>query len=233
MGSYFFGTGILQTTIYCCLFLCLLFLLVSLIVRLLPRAKEGSFKFPQDPQAISWLIRFSLQRFLYLPIWKPILMSFSFLRWSLFRSMGGEIKYNILTSVDAEIDDIYLMKIDEGCMLGSKVQMAGHFIENKQLILAKTKIGKNVQILSGAIIGPGCTIGNNSKIGLESRLLPNVQIGENVSIRSWCHIHSGASIGSGSKIGSRVVITAGLRIPENTTIPSDMIVNSEYIQQLT
>lgn len=64
------------------------------------------------------------------------------------------------------------------------------FISQQVFLGANVKIGKNVRIL------PGVVIGSNSEVGEGSTLFPNVTIMPRTKIGKNCRIHSGTVIGS-------------------------------------
>lgn len=84
--------------------------------------------------------------------------------------------------------------------------------------------GFGVQIMAGAIVQPGCTIGNNVLINT------GAQIDHDCTIGDHCHIAPGAilcgnvTIGSDSFVGAGAVIVEGVTLPEGSFVPAATLV---------
>ena len=107
-----------------------------------------------------------------------------------------DINYPVFLHPNAHLEDLANIRIGEGSIITSGVQMT-----------TDIEIGKHV------LINLNSTIGHDAKIGDFSSLMPGVHISGNVSIGEGVLIGSGAvvlpnlTIGSGSTIGAGAVIT--------------------------
>jgi UDP-perosamine 4-acetyltransferase len=89
------------------------------------------------------------------------------------------------------------------------------------VIMDEVQLGEGVQIMAGAIVQPGCLIGNNSiintgaiidhdcVIGDHAHVAPGAVLSGGVHIGSSAHIGTSATVIQGSKIGQRVIVGAG------------------------
>lgn len=70
----------------------------------------------------------------------------------------------------SRINDVFMVKIGSGSIIGSKASITAHIAEKNFLVLAPVTIGKNCLIGLGSQINPGCKIGDNSVIASRSVL---------------------------------------------------------------
>jgi sugar O-acyltransferase (sialic acid O-acetyltransferase NeuD family) len=97
------------------------------------------------------------------------------------------------------------LKIDEGAQI-----MAGAILQSG------TSVGQNTIVNTGAIVDHGCTIGPHCHIGPGSTISGDVYIGEGT------HIGAGATIIQGRHIGLNVVVGAGAVVVDD--IPDKQLV---------
>ena len=124
-----------------------------------------------------------------------------------------------------------------------------NIFDKDSIIAEDVNFLEGVQIMSGAIIQPSCSIGYdtiiNTKtsidhdcvIGDSCHLSPGVTISGNVSIANNVHVGAGANLINGISIGKNVVIAAGAtiykNIPDNATVKSinnSLEINIDKIQ---
>jgi acetyltransferase-like isoleucine patch superfamily enzyme len=212
------------------IFLLSLLVVAAIIRLLLPPIKVGRYPFPRHFQSFVWLLHFSLQRLLYLPVWRHFMFSSSTLRWGLLRALGAKAAYSINTSSDVYILDLPLIELQADAMIGAGSTLSGHVIENDTLLLGKIKVGRGAQIGSNVLIGPGTVIGRNAVVGPDCRIAPDVTIGEFAYLGAACYVSAGVVLGDNAllghqvsiepnvKIGAGAVVRNGVRVPRGTVI---------------
>lgn len=106
-------------------------------------------------------------------------------------------------------------------------------IHPSSVIAESVELGEGVQIMAGAVIQPGCTIGDNTivntrvavdhdcRLGAHVHLAPGVTLSGGVAVGAETHIGTGASIIQGVDIGDRCVIGAASLVLNK--IPSDVV----------
>jgi acetyltransferase-like isoleucine patch superfamily enzyme len=185
-----------------------------------PRLRAGVYPHLGHPQSVAWAYHFALQRVVNLPLWGPLILSFSFLRFFALRALGARVPYHMHTSSDAALLDASLLEVGRGAMFGGGSLVCGHFFDDERLILAPVKIGAGVQVLGGAIISPGATIGDHAVIGPTSRLFLRVTVGEGAHIGMGCVLYNDVTVGENAVIGHQVTIETGARVGEGAVVPS-------------
>jgi len=197
---------------------------------LLPRLEPGSYAYPKHPMCTAWLLHFALRRISALQLWAPFIFSFASLRFVMLRALGAKVAFNMQTSVDARVIDCPLVEVGEGSMLAAETLVVGHFIENDQLLLGRVQVARGVQVLGGATLAPGVTLGENVVVGPGSKLLPHVQVDEDSYIGMGCLLYNGVRVGANVVIGHEVtceadvvigegaVVQSGVRVPKGTVI---------------
>lgn len=206
-------------------------LLTATVLRLLlPRLKPGRYPFPTHPQALVWLLHFSLQRLMYLPVWRHFLFAFSTLRWALLQALGARAAFNMDASSDVLMLDLPLMELGPETMIGAGSTLSGHLIEQGMLFLGGVRLGRGVQVGNNVVIGPGATIGEHAVIGPECRIAAEITIGSFAYLGAACYVSSGVHVGANAVLGHQVnvgpgvtigdgaVIETGTRIPRGTAI---------------
>jgi len=97
----------------------------------------------------------------------------------------------------------------------------------------KTSLGAGVQVMAGAIIQPGCVIGENTiintgasvdhdcRIGSHVHIAPGAVLCGQVSLADSAYVGAGAVLIPGVDIGVRTIVGAGLTVRRN--IDSDQV----------
>ena len=102
------------------------------------------------------------------------------------------------------------------------------------LVAAEVQLGAGSQVMAGAVLQPGCLIGENSivntgaiidhdcQVGPHCHIAPGSTLSGSVVIGAGTHLGTGCSVIQGVKIGSRCVVGAGAvvvkDIPDGTTV---------------
>jgi len=199
-------------------FLLGLLLTATLIRFLLPRLKAGDYPFPRHRQSFVWLLHFSLQRLMYLPLWRHFMFSFSTLRWLLLHALGAKAAFEMDTSSDVLMLDLPMIELGAGTMIGAGCTLSGHLIENQRLFLGKVRIARGVQVASSVVIGPGTVIGEHSIIGPECRIARDVSIGEFAHLGAACYLSAGVRVGDNAVLGHQVSVDANVTIGAGAVI---------------
>ncbi len=203
--------------------LALVFLLGLLITAwairlLLPRLVPGRYPFPAHPHAVVWLLHFSLQRMMYLPVWRHFFFAFSTLRWALLRALGARAAFDMDASSDVLILDPPLMDLGAGSMIGAGCTLSGHVVEAGTLVLGLVRLGRGAQVGNNVLIGPGTTVGEHATVGPECRLPADNTIGPFAYLGAACYISPGVSIGANAVLGHQVAIGPGVTISEHAVV---------------
>ncbi len=100
-----------------------------------------------------------------------------------YRLMGAKVGKNVVFGRDVMIQDLSLVEIHDGAVLGQSCRIVGH-IQTKadEVLLGKVVIGENSVIGGHAKLAPGVTIGKNCVIGVDSILLPGAVIADGTKL---------------------------------------------------
>jgi len=90
--------------------------------------------------------------------------------------LGMKIGNNVGVSAEADFDPFYpgLITIDEGAMIGWKVNILCHEFTKHHIRLGRVHIGKNVLVGAFSSIRSGVKIGDNSIIAMDSLVNKNI-----------------------------------------------------------
>jgi UDP-3-O-[3-hydroxymyristoyl] glucosamine N-acyltransferase len=187
---------------------------------LLPRPRPGRYPFPWHPQSVVWLLHFAVQRFMYLPLWRHFLFSFSTLRWMLLRALGCRSAFDIDTGSDVQVLDPCLVELGPGVMIGAGSMLAAHAVEGRTLYLGRIVLGEGVQVANNAGIGPGVTIGEYTVIG------PECRIGADSSFGPFAHLGAACLVSPGARVGAHAVVGHQVSIERDVTVGEGAVVGS-------
>lgn len=185
---------------------------------LLPRPQPGIHPL-QGPQGQAWGLHFVLQRVVSLPLWRPVLMSSGVLRWLLLRALGAQVPFRLRTAMDAEILDAHLLTIGEDAMLSGGTSVSAHLTAGDKLHLARVTLGRGVELWAGASVALGCELGEGTRVGVRTMILPHVKAGPGCSIGSFGRVGEGTQIGAGATLGDEVIVGRGCVIDAGATVP--------------
>jgi acetyltransferase-like isoleucine patch superfamily enzyme len=199
-------------------FLCALLLTATLVRLLLPRLKPGRYPFPGHPQSIVWLLHFTLQRLMYLPVWRHLFFAFSTLRWALLRGLGANAAFEMDASSDVLVLDPQLVTVGRGSMLGAGCTLSAHIIERGTLFLGRITIAEGVELGCNVMAAPGVMVGEYAVIGPDCRLAPESAVGPFAYLGASCVTGPGSRIGAHAVIGHQVAIEAGVTVGEGAVV---------------
>ena len=201
-------------------FLLVLLVEIALVARLMPALRPGRYPFPGSAQATAWMLRLSLQRVAYLPLWVNLFQSSSLLRWACLHALGATVSFDVDTAWDVSLLDPSLLEIGKGCMVAARVMTTCHIVEQGHIVLGRVILKDGVQVQTGVQMGPGVTIGAHSTLGPLCKILPDVTVGEDVHVGMETVLHSGVRIGNNVVIGHGVIIEANASIGEGARLRS-------------
>lgn len=196
-----------------------------------PRLKEGEYPFPRHAMSRSWAIHLQIARLPQMNGVRPFFMGSNISRFLLLRALGAKAAFRVNTSSDLYVYDAAMITIDEGVMVGGTSGIVGHYIDAGKLTLLRTIVGKDSQIGTGVLLGPGTRLGEKVGVGSFSRFSANITVGDKthigygVTIEPNCKIAQRVIIGnqvtiqSHCVIGEKAVIETGVVLPKGTTVP--------------
>lgn len=85
-------------------------------------------------------------------------------------------------------------------------------------LAADAVLADGVQIMAGAIIQPGCIVGENSIINTRASIDHDCQIGRNVHVAPGATLCGSVRVSTGAFIGAGAVITQDIRIGERAVV---------------
>ena len=89
------------------------------------------------------------------------------------RALGAKIAYTSSYSLDLEIADPSLTRIDANTILGGQCYIGSHMVINGKLSLGKVHIKEGAFIGFGCMVTQGTTVGKQSVIGTGNKLYRN------------------------------------------------------------
>ena len=151
-------------------------IMVGLIYRILPiKIKAGTYPI-WSTMTIKWgfICAFcKMVRLTFLDFVTP-----SFFNILFFKMLGAKIGKNVQINT-ININDPWLIDIDDDVIIGGGSSINGHTFEYNQLILKPIILSKKVVVGASVIIWQGVEIGENSAIAAQSLILKNTKIPNN------------------------------------------------------
>jgi len=106
-------------------------------------------------------------------------------------------------------------------------------IHKSAIIASDVQLDEGVQIMAGAIIQTGTSIGSNSIINTGAVIDHDCRIGNHVHIAPGSVLSGGVEIGTGTHIGTGSVIIQSITIGSNSTIGAGSVVITHMIDGIT
>lgn len=97
-------------------------------------------------------------------------------------------------------------------------------IHPSAVIASEVLLGEGVQIMAGAIIQTGSSIGYNTIINTRTSVDHDCMIGEHVHIAPGVTLSGGVKVSAGAHIGTGAIIIQGISIGENSVIGAGAVV---------
>jgi acetyltransferase-like isoleucine patch superfamily enzyme len=212
---------------------CAMVCIDAFVVRLpIGRLRPGRYPL-SSAMTMRWALLFALQRVLYLPMWRNLIMNIAALRWLCLRALGGRSDYTMQIATDAMLLDVCLLDIGPGTMIAGHSTVSGHFLEEGHLVLGAVRVEKDAQVLEGVRMGIDVVVGEGAVIGPECRLAKGVHIGARarlgpaVVILGPCAIEEGAVIGSHAQLEPGVTVGRGARVAARALVPRGTTIAAE------
>lgn len=97
-------------------------------------------------------------------------------------------------------------------------------IHPSAIIASDVTFGEGVQIMAGAIVQPGCYVGDNSLINTRVAVDHDCHIGDHVHIAPGATLSGGVSVGSETHIGTGATIIQGIGIGRQCLVAAGSVV---------
>lgn len=100
-------------------------------------------------------------------------------------------------------------------------------IHQSAVVSSNAELLEGVQIMAGAVIQPGCSIGANSIINTGALLDHDTVIGAHVHIAPGVTISGGVQINNGTMVGAGATIIQGIEIGANSIVAAGAVVTRD------
>ncbi|MDA9951346.1 hypothetical protein N9D31_02110 [Oligoflexaceae bacterium] len=162
---------------------CLSFILSIFAIRLLlPKLKPGKYDVGLNINFIAWALHLALSRSADFLGLRYLIFQFNTLKYLYFRSLGGQISFDLTCSLQVEMTDFQLIAIKPGCIITTGAFLSGHIFFKDKLILQTVTLEEDVYVgantwISGSKIGKGAHLGIHNIIF--RRDIPEGEVVEN------------------------------------------------------
>jgi UDP-perosamine 4-acetyltransferase len=113
---------------------------------------------------------------------------------------------------------------DEARAAGFAVRSVCH---PSAILAADVKLGAGSQVMAGAILQPGVTLGVNCIVNTGASLDHDCRIGDHVHVAPGAVLSGGVVVGRGCHIGVGAVIIQGIRIADEALIPAGAVITRD------
>jgi len=118
--------------------------------------------------AIPWFILDRLMKIMFRSPFRSLLEANCLLRMLFYRGMGAKLDWSLMIGQGVKITEPWLVKLGHHVLLGDESHLAAHKVEGSVVTLEAIEIGDETVVGAGAIVFPGCRIGNRVTIGAKS-----------------------------------------------------------------
>ena len=144
-------------------FVCILVITMELIGKILPG------RFPMShPNAIRWIFAIRVMLVYLASPLKGIINDHLMFRYPFYRGMGAKLYADTFLASGVVLTDPWAISIGRNTVLGHEACIAGHQIQDQELILGRVEVGDDVVIGARAFVWPDVKIGNGAKIAAYS-----------------------------------------------------------------
>lgn len=119
-------------------------------------------------RAIAWFVLDRIMKMIYRSPFRVLLEANNLLRLLFYRGMGARVDWTLLTGQGVKLTEPWLVTIGRNVTLGDGAHVTAHKVEGNVVTLEEIEIGKETVIGAGAIVFPGCRIGDNVTVGAKS-----------------------------------------------------------------
>jgi len=143
-------------------------------VLLVVLARMSVWKWPKgrmlltSRRAVAWFILDRIMKIMYRSPFRSLLEANNLLRTLFYRGMGARVDWTLLTGQGVKLTEPWLVTIGHNVTLGDGAHITAHKVEGNVVVLEEIQIGKETVVGAGAIVFPGCQIGDNVTVGAKS-----------------------------------------------------------------
>jgi hypothetical protein len=119
-------------------------------------------------RAIAWFVLDRFMKMMYRSPFRVLLEANNLLRLLFYRGMGAGLDWTFMAGQDVKLTEPWLVRLGRNVLLGDGAHLAAHKVEGNVVTLDEIEIGDGTVIGAGAIVFPGCRIGNNVTVGAKS-----------------------------------------------------------------
>jgi len=94
-------------------------------------------------------------------------------------------------------------------------------------VASDVQLGAGVQVMAGAVLQPGCVVGENSIINTRSSIDHDCVIGQHVHIAPGVTLSGGVRIGTGSHIGTGATIIQGISVGSDALVAAGAVITKD------
>lgn len=94
------------------------------------------------------------------------------------------------------------------------------------------RLGQGVQLLAGAVLGPGVTLGNDCLVNTRAVVEHDCRLGDHVHLATGAILCGGCAVGDGVHVGAGAVVIQGIQIGYGAIIAAGAVV-TENVEPLT
>ncbi len=109
-----------------------------------------------------------------------------------------------------------------------KFKKAGYFFANvihsTATVSSYAQVGEGAQIMAGAVVQTGCTIGINSIINTRASVDHDCRIGDHAHIAPGATLSGNVDVGDNVHIGTGAVVIQGIKIGRGSTVAAGAVV---------
>lgn len=117
--------------------------------------------------------------------------------------------------------------------LFSEAKVAGFtfmsFSHPSAVLAADARLGEGAQIMAGAVLQPGVTLGINCIVNTRASLDHDCHIGDHVHIAPGAVLSGGVSVGDGCHIGTGAIVIQNIRIGAGAMIAAGAVITRDVL----
>lgn len=100
-------------------------------------------------------------------------------------------------------------------------------IHESAIIAQDVRYGEGIQVMAGAVVQPGCVLGNNLILNTKASVDHDCVVGDHVHIAPGTTISGGVVIGEGAHIGTGAVVIQGVKIGKASIVGAGAVVTKD------
>lgn len=191
---------------------------VALLHLPLPRLRPGRYEMMKGATFWSWMVRSILRRLLLPGPIKPLVFTFSSLRFLALRALGARVAFASNMSTDVDLLDPALLVVERGATIGARCLVSGHYVDAGKLVLGISHVGEGALLAAEVMVGPMCSIGKKARLLATVKLGPGGECGERAVLEPGVRCEGFNVIAAGARVPCGVVLTRGERFPAESEV---------------